>query len=93
MARHARRIATDLMDQPHVAGHRVSVRRIHALVEDRELAPAEVADSLELDLADVYDALAYFHDHRDEMEGVERRREAVIRKVKGQGAIAGPDDL
>lgn len=93
MARHARRIATDLMDQPHVAGHRVSVRRIHALVEERELAPADVADSLELGLADVYDALAYYHDHRDEMDEVERRREAVIQQVKEQGAITGPDDL
>jgi len=92
MARHARRIATDLMDQPHVAGHRVSVRRIHALVEERELAPADVADSLELGLTDVYDALAYYHDHRDEMDEVERRREAVTQQVREQGAITGPDD-
>lgn len=39
MAQEAGCIAHELMDEPHVAGHRVSVRRVRALVEERGLAP------------------------------------------------------
>jgi hypothetical protein len=31
--------------------------------------------------ADVYHALAYYHDHPEEMEGIERRREGRIADV------------
>ena len=42
------------MDESHVAGHRVSVRRMHTLVEENGRNPSTVADSLGLDGADIY---------------------------------------
>ena len=37
--REPRRVARKLMDEPHVAGRRVSVRQVYALVEDRGVGP------------------------------------------------------
>lgn len=93
MAQHARRIVTELMDEPHVAGHRVSVRRIRALVEERDQSAQSVAGQLDLDVADVYRALAYYHDHPAEMHDVERRRNERIDESCARGATTGPDDL
>jgi uncharacterized protein (DUF433 family) len=93
MAKHATRIEQELMDEPHLAGHRVSVRRIHALVEERDLAPRTVADRLDLDIADVYRALTYYHDHPGEMHEVEQAREQQIERSRETGAITGPDDV
>jgi len=54
MATSVRGIETRLMDEPHVVGHRVSARRIHTLVEENDRNPSNVADSLRLDVADIY---------------------------------------
>jgi len=86
-------IVRELMDEPHIEGRRVSVRHVHAQVEGRELAPQTVADRLELDVADVYRALAYYHDHPEEMHAVECRRERRIEESRDRGAVTGPDDL
>lgn len=76
--REARRIARDLMSEPHMRGRRVSVRQVYALVEERGEDPEAVADRYDLDVADVYHALAYYHDHPDEMRNVEDERDAAI---------------
>lgn len=85
--RDSRRIAHDILDEPHVAGRRVSVRQVYTLVEKRDVDPESVADRYDLDVADVYHALAYYHDHPREMSEVEADRaeafeefsEAVVR--------------
>jgi uncharacterized protein (DUF433 family) len=74
----ARRIAHDLMGEPHIRGRRISVRQVYALVEERSENPEAVADRYDLDVADVYHALAYYHDHPREMREVEQEREDVI---------------
>lgn len=52
-----------------IAGHRIRVMDIVALHEHRKLSPAEVAEQYpSITLADVYAALAYYHDHREEIE-------------------------
>ena len=87
------RIVRNLLDEPHIEGHRVSVRHVHEQVEGRDLAPRTVADRLGLDVADVYRALAYYHDHPEEMHEIERRRERRIGDSRDRGAVTGPDDL
>lgn len=81
------------MGEPHVEGHRVSVRRIHALVEERGLSAGEVADKLGLDIADVYRALAYYHDYPGEMHDIERWREERTRDSLEKDGVGGPGDL
>jgi uncharacterized protein (DUF433 family) len=73
-----RRIAHDLMGEPHIAGRRISVRQVYALVEGRGTDPESVADRYDLDVADVYHALAYYHDHPREMSVVETEREDAM---------------
>jgi len=69
---------SDIHDEPHLEGHRVTVQFIHAQVSERGLDPASVADTFDLDIADVYRALTYYYDHPEEMHAVERKREQAI---------------
>jgi len=74
----SRRISRELLAEPHVVGRRISVRQIHALVEERGEPPEVVADRYDLDIADVYHALAYYHDHPREMRNVRAERDDAI---------------
>ncbi|MDB5307261.1 MAG: hypothetical protein JWO38_1463 [Gemmataceae bacterium] len=52
-----------------IAGHSIRVMDIVALHEHGPMSPAEIARQYPtITLADVYAALAYYHDHRDEIE-------------------------
>lgn len=89
--RETRRIAHDLMGEPHIAGHRVSVRQVYALVEERGIDPETVADRYDLDVADVYHALAYYHDHPREMSDIATKREDVMETFRE--SIERPDGV
>ena len=89
--REPRRVARKLMDEPHVAGRRVSVRQVYALVEDRGVGPEAVADRYDLDVADVYHALAYYHDHPREMGDVEAERETAFEEFRE--SVERPDGV
>ena len=69
------------MDEPHIVGRRVSVRQMYAPVEEHDVDPETVADRYDLDVADVYRVLAYYHDPR-EMNGVEAEREAAFEEFR-----------
>jgi uncharacterized protein (DUF433 family) len=92
MAQQTARIVREVHDEPHIKGSRVSVRHIYERVHGRGLRPETVAERLGLDIADVYHALAYYHDHPDEMAAVERQREAAIEAAREQTVISPPDD-
>lgn len=77
--RDTKRIARDVLSEPHVRGRRISVRQIYALVEERGEDPEAVADRFDLDVADVYHALAYYHDHPREMREVTESRDEAIK--------------
>jgi uncharacterized protein (DUF433 family) len=52
-----------------IAGHRIRVMDIVALHQKWGRSPDEIVDVYtSITLADVYAALAYFHDHREEIE-------------------------
>ena len=74
----SQRIAHDLLSEPHIRGRRISVRQVYALVEERGEDPEAVADQYDLDVADVYHALAYYHDHPREMRDVKQERENAM---------------
>ncbi|PSP42275.1 DUF433 domain-containing protein [Halobacteriales archaeon QH_6_64_20] len=52
---------SDLHDEPHIEGSRITVRYVYSQVEERGLRPESVADRYDLDLADVHAALTYYH--------------------------------
>jgi len=89
--RQSRRVAHDRMDEPHIAGRRISVRQVYALVEERGVDPETVADRYDLDIANVYHALAYYHDHPREMSDVETEREEAIEAFRE--SIDRPDSV
>src|SRR5258708_4912927 len=55
--------------EPHILGHRIKVRHVAVWHEQNELSPAEiVANHPSITLAQVHAALAYYYDHRAEID-------------------------
>lgn len=54
--------------RPHIAGHRISVQNIVVWHEWQGISVDEIANDYKLNIADVYAALAYYHDHREEID-------------------------
>lgn len=53
---------------PHIVGHRISVSHIAVWVVLQHARPEEVAAEFGLSLGEVHAALAYYYDHRDEID-------------------------
>ena len=91
MSQVARRIVQELHDEPHLEGRRITVQFIRVQVEERGLNPRTVADRHDLDVADIYRALTYYHDNPEEMRTVERRRQAAVEDH--DHLTSDPDDV
>lgn len=82
----------DVLDgKPRIAGRRISVRFIREAVEGRGLDPQTVADRHDLDIADVYRALTYYHEHPGEMARFEKQRSE--RNERLDEIALGPEDV
>jgi len=92
MPQQSARIVREVHDEPHIKDSRVSVRHVYKRVHERGLRPETVADRLNLDLADVYHALAYYHDHPEEMDDIERRREEAMEEAEERTSLRPPDE-
>lgn len=57
MAQPSARIVSELHDEPHLKGRRMTGRRLQGLVEGAGKSAEEAAAQLDLDTADVYGAL------------------------------------
>jgi uncharacterized protein (DUF433 family) len=69
--------------QPHIRDTRITVSLIACEVELLRMSPDEViAAHPHLSLAQVHAALAYFYDHRDEMELVMREAEEIESRLR-----------
>lgn len=82
---------SEIHDEPHIEGRRITVLQIVERVEGRGLEPETVADRYDLPVADVYRALTYYHDNREEMERVERAREEAVEEALDRGATTFDD--
>jgi uncharacterized protein (DUF433 family) len=54
--------------KPRVAGHRITVQNVVIWHERMGVSADEIASNYGLTLADVYAALAYYYDHRQEID-------------------------
>ena len=54
--------------RPRIAGHRIRVQDIVLWTEEGRSADEIVADFPQLTLSDVYAALSYYHDYREEID-------------------------
>ena len=88
MAQSSVRIVTEVHDEPHIEGRRVTVQRIQGLVEGAGKSAEAVADQLDLNVADVYGALQYYYSHPDEIAAAERRRAEREAAAREAGAVS-----
>lgn len=82
---------SDIHDEPHIRGSRITVRDIQQRVEGRDEAPFRVAERLNLDVAAVYEALAYYHANPEEMRAVEARHERAVEAARDRSDISPPE--
>jgi len=83
---------SEIHDEPHIEGSRITVRDVHARVEQRGLSPERVAERYNLDIADVYEALAYYHSNPEEMERVEERHRQAAEEAKDRSTLTPPEN-
>jgi uncharacterized protein (DUF433 family) len=93
MAKQTAGVAEELLDEPHVEGRRVSVLQLRDRVEEVGDTPQAVAEEYDLDVAAVYQALAYYHTHTEELEAVRERRERETAALRREVAAARPDGV
>jgi uncharacterized protein (DUF433 family) len=70
--------------KPRIAGHRIRVQDIVIWTEQGMSVDEIVADFPQLSLADVYSALAYYHDHRAQIDQDIREDEEFFQQMKAQ---------
>lgn len=71
--------------KPCIAGSRIRVQDVYVWHELEGRSPDEIVSSFpQLTLADVYAALAYFWDHRDEILSQMREQDRLVQELKAQ---------
>jgi uncharacterized protein (DUF433 family) len=69
--------------KPRIAGHRIKVQYIVIWHEKMGMSPDEIVSSYStINLSDVYAALAYYHDHLEEIRQHIREDEKYIKELQ-----------
>ena len=91
--------------EPHILGHRIKVRHVAVWHEQMGMTPTEIAATYPtITLAQVHAALAYYYDHKNEIDAdIEEGRRFVeelkansppskLQKLLEARKVDGPDD-
>lgn len=70
--------------KPRIAGRRITVQNIAICHERLGMVPDEIADQFDITLADVFAALTYYFDHRQEIDEVIRRDHSFAEALRSQ---------
>ena len=70
--------------KPRIAGRRITVRNIVIWHEHLGQSADEISAAHDLPLADVYAALAYYFDHRPDIDSSIRADEAFVAALRAQ---------
>ncbi len=76
--------------KPRIEGRRISVFQVGEMYVEAGDAPEEIADQLDLSLAEVHAALAYYYEHPDEMEATRAAREDLVERLRGRSKAPEP---
>ena len=69
--------------KPRIAGHRIRVQDVAIWHEKLGMSPDEIVEQYPtITLADVHAALAYYWDHRDEIESAIREERALAAELR-----------
>lgn len=82
---------SEIHDEPHLRGSRITVRYIQRQVDERGLHPATVAEQHDINLAEVYAALSYYYSNPEEMREVEERRAELAEQADEQTTLRPPE--
>jgi uncharacterized protein (DUF433 family) len=82
---------SDIHNEPHLRGSRVTIRNVRERVEVRGDEPVRVAERLDLDVADIYEALAYYHATPEEMRRAEARHERAATEARSRSTLSPPE--
>src|SRR5262245_15856699 len=90
---------------PHILGHRIKVKHVALWYEQMGMSPAEIVASYPtITLAQVHAALAYFYDHRAEIEAemaeedqmfeeLEAKQPSILEETRARKANAADDPI
>jgi uncharacterized protein (DUF433 family) len=71
--------------KPRIAGHRITVQNVVVWHEQMGMSPDEIAATYPgITLADVHAALAYYHDHRDEILARMKADEEFVEEMRAK---------
>jgi uncharacterized protein (DUF433 family) len=75
--------------KPHILGHRIKVKHIADWYERQGLSPAEIVEQHPtISLSQVHAALAYYYDHRTEIEAEQAEEDRLFEQLKaGQPSL------
>jgi uncharacterized protein (DUF433 family) len=68
--------------KPRIAGRRVTVQDIVVWHERQGLSADEIGAEHDLSLADIYAALAYYYDHREQLDESIRGDDAYVAELR-----------
>ena len=68
--------------KPRIAGHRISVQDVAIWHERMGMSADEIATNYNLTLAEAYAALAYYFDHREEVDTRIRQGATLVEELK-----------
>lgn len=72
--------------KPRIVGRRITVQNIVVWHEHLGKSADEISAEYDLTLADVYAALAYYFDHRQEIDSSLREDEEVVASLRSQSS-------
>ena len=70
--------------KPRIKGRRITVQQIALWYERQGMGADEIATAYDLSLGDVYAALAYYHDHRTEIDASMRSDAAFVAELRAR---------
>ena len=79
--------------KPRIADRRITVQNVVIWYEWLGLSADEIAADHSLDLADVYSALAYYHDHRSEIDQTIDDDRAFVEELRRMTPSKLPEKL
>ena len=70
--------------KPRISGHRITVQNVMIWHERVGYSVEEIASMYELTLAEVYSALAYYFDHKDEIDRSVAESEQLVEEMRSK---------
>jgi uncharacterized protein (DUF433 family) len=70
--------------RPRIAGRRIAVQNIAFWHEQQGMSVGEIAEEFDLTLSDIHAALAYYFDHREEIDARAKEDDEFVEEMRKQ---------